>query len=68
VTRRLEGRVVIVTGGGGGIGLAYCRRFLDEGAKVVIAEIGREQGEAAEAELATEDAVFVLRKKGTRSA
>ena len=59
MTRRLEGRVVIVTGGGGGIGLAYCRRFLDEGAKVVIAEIGREQGEAAEAELATEDAVFV---------
>ena len=56
---RLQGRVAIVTGGGGGIGLAYCRRFIAEGAKVVIAEIGREQGEAAEAELGTDDALFV---------
>lgn len=55
----LDGRVAIITGGGGGIGLAYCRRFVDEGAKVVIAEIGREQGEAAEAELGTDVAMFV---------
>ena len=36
---RLEGRVVIVTGGAGHIGAAYCRRLAEEGAAVVIADI-----------------------------
>src|SRR5688572_14763000 len=40
---RLENRVAIITGGGSGIGAAYCRRFLAEGAKVMIADIGEEQ-------------------------
>lgn len=34
--RGLEGRVVIVTGGGGGIGGATCRRFGEEGALVAV--------------------------------
>ncbi len=34
---RLEGKVAIVTGGGSGIGTAYCRRFLAEGTRVMIA-------------------------------
>ena len=36
---RLEGRVAIVTGGGHGIGKAYCRALAREGARVVVAEI-----------------------------
>lgn len=38
-TARHEGKVVIVTGGAHGIGAATVRRFLDEGAKVVAADI-----------------------------
>ena len=39
MSARLEGRVVIVTGGGHGIGRAYAVRLAAEGARVVIAEI-----------------------------
>ena len=49
---RLQDRVAIVTGGGSGIGTAYTRRFLAEGAKVMIADIGEEQGTRTADELA----------------
>jgi 3-oxoacyl-[acyl-carrier protein] reductase len=48
---RLQGKVAIVTGAGQGIGKAYAGRFLDEGARVVIADYSPERGEAALAEL-----------------
>ncbi|MDH4171262.1 MAG: SDR family oxidoreductase [Acidimicrobiia bacterium] len=44
---RLADKVAIITGAGGGIGLAYARRFLAEGARVMVADIGEEQGRAA---------------------
>lgn len=57
---RLEGRVAIITGAGQGIGLAYARRFLDEGARVVVAEIDPERAERAMAALDAGDrATFV---------
>jgi NAD(P)-dependent dehydrogenase (short-subunit alcohol dehydrogenase family) len=46
---RLQGKVAIITGAGGGIGRATAERFVEEGAKVVLAEINRELGEAAAA-------------------
>ncbi len=36
---RLEGKVIIVTGGGSGLGQLYCLRLAEEGAKVVAADI-----------------------------
>jgi len=48
---RLQDKVAIITGAGQGIGLAYAQRFLDEGARVVVAELNDERAEAAMKEL-----------------
>lgn len=48
---RFEGKVVVITGGGGGIGKAAARRFLDEGASVVLNSRRQEVLDAAQAEL-----------------
>ncbi len=45
---RLQGKVAIVTGAGGGIGRAVCLAFADEGAALVCSDINRESaGETA---------------------
>ncbi|ALR22324.1 short-chain dehydrogenase [Sphingobium baderi] len=43
---RLDGRVAIVTGGGGRIGAATARRLASEGAKVIVADRSREAAES----------------------
>ena len=43
---RLKERVTIITGAAHGIGKAYARRFAEEGAHVVIADIDAQGGEA----------------------
>jgi len=50
---RLDGKVAIITGAGRGIGLAYARRFLREGARVTIADLSKADGETALEELSS---------------
>ncbi|MCT2346097.1 SDR family NAD(P)-dependent oxidoreductase [Niallia taxi] len=47
----LQDKVVIVTGGASGIGLATVKAFLDKGAKVVLADYNAEAGAAVEKDL-----------------
>ena len=49
--QQFENQVVLITGGGGGIGRAAARRFLDEGARVVLSGTRRAKLEDARAEL-----------------
>jgi rhamnulose-1-phosphate aldolase/alcohol dehydrogenase len=49
--KALAGRVALITGGAGGIGLATARRLLDDGACVVLCDIDREALNTAETEL-----------------
>lgn len=49
--KALAGRVALITGGAGGIGLATARRLMEEGACVVLCDIDREALATAESDL-----------------
>jgi NAD(P)-dependent dehydrogenase (short-subunit alcohol dehydrogenase family) len=51
MSKKLEGRVALVTGGTTGIGLATAKRFAAEGARVVVTGRNPETLEAARREL-----------------
>ena len=47
IEKRLEGKIAIITGGNSGMGLATAKRFVEEGAHVVIT--GRREKDLADA-------------------
>jgi 2-hydroxycyclohexanecarboxyl-CoA dehydrogenase len=49
--RRFDSKTVIVTGGGGGIGGATCRRFAQEGARVAVLDLSPEAAEKTAASI-----------------
>tara|TARA_Y100000590_G_scaffold328713_1_gene373313 strand:+ start:13259 stop:14086 length:828 start_codon:yes stop_codon:yes gene_type:complete len=56
---RLDGMVAVITGAASGIGAGTARRFVNEGASVVLADIQQEIGESLAAELG-DSATFAL--------
>jgi NAD(P)-dependent dehydrogenase (short-subunit alcohol dehydrogenase family) len=62
---RLRGKVAFVTGAGGGIGQAVCRRFLAEGAQVAATDIDLSAAQAAIAGAATGRAIAITADAGS---
>jgi NAD(P)-dependent dehydrogenase (short-subunit alcohol dehydrogenase family) len=56
---RLEGRVAVITGSASGIGAATARRFVEEGARVVVADVQDQGGKALASDLGEDNAVYV---------
>jgi len=55
---KLEGKVALITGAAGGMGLEHARLFASEGARVVLTDLDEKAGAAAAAKLG-EAAVFI---------
>ena len=51
MSKRLEGRVAVITGAGSGIGYATAKRLASEGAKVVVADTNEETGNKVASEV-----------------
>ena len=58
----LEGKTVLVTGGGGAIGAAICRRFAEAGAKLLVCDRNGEAAERVAREVKGEARVFDIAK------
>ena len=62
---RLDGKVALITGGARGMGESHARKFVSEGAKVVITDILEDEGKQLQTELG--DSVKFIRHDVTKS-
>jgi 3-oxoacyl-[acyl-carrier protein] reductase len=63
----LEGKVAVITGAAGVLGLAMARRFLQEGARVVLTDLNPDRLEIAVSELGAGDRVIGVVANATSS-
>jgi NAD(P)-dependent dehydrogenase (short-subunit alcohol dehydrogenase family) len=59
VAGRLDGKVAVITGGASGMGRDTAQRFIDEGARVVVADLNEETGKQTLEQLGSERARFL---------
>lgn len=64
----LAGQTAVVTGGAQGLGFAIARRYISEGARVVLGDLNLEATEAAAAELGGADVAAAVRCDVTNAA
>ena len=57
---RIEGKVAVITGGAGGIGRAVARRFIEEGASVLIVDVDKDSLADACAEISSNQISYVV--------
>lgn len=65
---RIEGKVAIITGGAGGIGIVTAQRFLEEGAKVALVDISQKALDDAVKELGASDRVIAVQADVSKEA
>lgn len=64
---RFDGHTVIVTGGGGALGRAYCHLFAARGANVVVNDLGGSTQGEGESRSAADSVVAEIRAEGGRA-
>jgi 3-oxoacyl-[acyl-carrier protein] reductase len=64
---RLKVKVALITGGAAGIGYATAKRFIEEGARVVICDVNQQAGEAAVRDLGSEADFYLVDVTGRAS-
>lgn len=55
----LDEKVAIITGGAGGIGMATGKRFVEEGAQVLLADVAEDKLKVAAAEIDSENVTYI---------